>query len=165
MSGPFIAKLLIVFCPAVVLAQEPLRVPLASTFGPVRMVPGQTLHVCVNHLYNNALVSSQISTAPLPVRVAFLDAVNGRLYDKPKEMSLNILKGECQDMAAPETQAESHILAIVIPISQQNAKQANTDILPICSATLLDGSGPQARTVSSIPMVPKINLLLPRPGQ
>ena len=69
------------------LAQEPLRVPLASTFGPIRMTQGQTLHVCVNNLFSNALTTSQLPTVPLQVRLAFLDAINGVLYEPPKELS------------------------------------------------------------------------------
>jgi hypothetical protein len=147
------------------IAQQPLRVPLAATFGPVRMTQGQTLHVCVNNLFSNALTTNQVSTAPLQVRLAFVDAINGALIDKTADMSLTILKGACLDLPAPDTQPESHIIAIVVPISQQDPKQASTDILPICSTTLLEGSGPQARTISMVQMVPKVNILVPRPRQ
>jgi len=160
---PTLLLLLALVIPA--LAQEPLRVPLAATFGPVRMTQGQTLHVCVNNLFSNALTTSQLPTAPLAVRIAFLDAINGTLYQPLKELSLPILKGVCHDFPAPDTQPESHVLAVVVPLSQQDPKQASTDILPICTATLLEGAGPGARTLSMIQMVPKVNILVPRPRQ
>lgn len=143
-------------------AQDSVRLPLAATFGPLRMSQGQTLRVCVNNLFSNALTTNQMPAKPLVVVVAFVDAINGALHEPARTPSLEALKGTCEEFRVPESLTETTALVLLAPVSQQDPKQFSSELLPISSATLYEGSGPQARPLVIVPMAPKANILIPR---
>lgn len=143
-------------------AQDTVQVPLAATFGPVRVTPGQTLRVCVNHFFNNSLVNSRVRNKPLVVVIAYVDAINGVPFEPAKELTLALTKGACEEYRAPESQPDATAMVLLAPLSQEDSKQFSTELLPVCSATLYEGSGAQARLMGLVPMVPKGNLLIPR---
>jgi hypothetical protein len=157
MKPALILSCLLISLPAA--AQEAVKVPLAATFGPARLTAGQTLRVCVANLFGSALLTSQLPARPLPVKVAFVDSVKGELLQPAKDLDLTMPKGACEDFTAS---AEVMAVALVVPMSAQDAKVPSSELIPICSATVLDGSGTGARSAAVIPMVPKANLLIPR---
>lgn len=143
-------------------AQDSVRLPLAASFGPVRMVQGQTLRVCVNNLFSNALTTNQMPAKPLVVVVAFVDALNGVLHEPARTPPLDALKGVCEEFRVPESLAETTALVLLAPLSHQDPKQFSSELLPISSATLFEGSGPAAHLLAMVPLAPKANILIPR---
>jgi hypothetical protein len=126
------------------------------------MIQGQTLRVCVNNLFSNALTTAQMPAKPLEVVVAFADAINGMLHEPARKLALDSLKGSCEEFRVPETLQETTALVLLAPLSQQDSKQFSSELLPICSTTLYESNSPQARLLAIVPLVPKVNILIPR---
>lgn len=142
-------------------AQDTVRLPLAATFGPFRLVSGQTARVCVNHFFNNALMNSAVQNRPLDVVIVFADALNGVRLEAPKELSIALTKGVCEEFRVPDSQPDSTVMILLAPRSQQDRNQFSPELLPVCSVSIFEGG----RLVAMVPMVPKANLLAPRARQ
>ncbi len=141
--------------------QDTVLLPLAATFGPFRLVSGQTARVCVNHFFNNSLVNSRVQNKPLSVIILFADALNGVRLEPPKEMSLQLTKGACEEFRVPDSQPDSTVMILLAPLSQQDRNQFSPELLPVCSVSIFEGG----RLLNMVPMVPKSNLLAPRARQ
>lgn len=139
-------------------AQDTLRLPLAGTFGPFRLVAGQTARVCVNHFFNNSLINSAVQNKPLGVVIAFADALNGVMLEPPRELTLALTKGACEEFRVPDSQPDLTVLLLLAPLSQQDRSQFSPELLPVCSVSIYEGG----RLVTMVPLVPKANLLVPR---
>ncbi len=142
-------------------AQDTVLLPLVATFGPFRMVSGQTARVCVNHFFNNSLMNSAVQNRPLDVVMLFADALNGVRLEPPKELSIALTKGACEEFRVPDSQPDSTVMILLAPRSQQDRSQFSPELLPVCSVSIFEGS----RLLTMVPMVPKANLLVPRARQ
>lgn len=126
------------------------------------MTQGQALRVCVTNVFSNALMNTDMPDKPLGVVIGFADALNGRLLEPVRELSLQPMKGSCEEFRVPESMTEATALVLLAPLSPQDSKQFSTELLPICSAALFEGRESQLRLVTPVQMVPKANLLIPR---
>jgi hypothetical protein len=145
---------------AAAFAQQPLRIPIAGTFGPVAVASGQSMRICVAHVFANSLTRAELPKN-LAVRVIFIDARNGqRLVEPVTELNLNLLEGKCVPYEPASGAGETLVLGAVVPISDMDGRTPSAELLPIASAMVMNGTGSDARTAHMVPLVPKVNLLV-----
>lgn len=143
-------------------AQQQVRVPVAATFGPAPVASGQSMRICVSNVFANSLVRAELPKKPLTVRIIFLDARTGqRLVEPVIELNLSLFEGKCVPYEPAPGAGETLVLGAVIPISDADGRTPSAELLPISSAMVMNGSGADARTAHMVPLVPKVNLLVP----
>lgn len=116
--------------------------------------------MCALNIFSNSVLNTELPTAPLSVKIAFVDAISGRLLESVREATLKLPEGACFVYQPPQEQAETTVLGVVVPMSQ-DSRIPSSELLPIASAMVMNGFAANARVAYIVPLVPKANLLVP----
>ena len=71
------------------------------------------------NIFSNAVLNTELPAAPLALKIAFVDAISGRLLEPLRDESLKMPEGACLVYQPPQEQTETMVLGVVIPMSSQ----------------------------------------------